>query len=94
MSKRNVKNVLSGLKECLNEEDIKKHSPQPMIDNSYPIGYFTDLGYIMINNTRYEKGHADYIWITDMNPIKFSCNFVTWLDRIIIAQGNNYWEWK
>lgn len=43
LSKYNIKNILSGLKEYLNEENKELLSKRLM---SNAIGYFLDLGYI------------------------------------------------
>ncbi len=66
------------------EDDLK---------DSYPIGYYTDLGMVMINNSRVKNGEKDYLWVTSLDPIIFPYNFQTWLDRTVMAQGNHYWTW-
>jgi hypothetical protein len=47
----------------------------------------------MINSNDVINNESNYIWILDTDPINLKCNFKTWLNRIIVAQGMNYWEW-
>jgi hypothetical protein len=61
--------------------------------DSYPIGYYTDVGMIMINNSTVKKGDSDYLWVTSIDSIVFPYDFQTWLDQTVMSQGNHYWTW-
>ncbi|PGZ96178.1 hypothetical protein COE51_18200 [Bacillus pseudomycoides] len=60
--------------------------------NGFPIGYFIDTGWIWIDKSKYSDG-GKYMMLDGIEVIDFRCNFKTWLDRIIRAQGDRYWEW-
>ena len=47
--------------------------------DSYPIGYFTDIGYIMINNSYCINNRMDYIWMTGIELKTFPFDFQTWI---------------
>ncbi|MFC7372570.1 SMI1/KNR4 family protein [Fictibacillus iocasae] len=61
--------------------------------DSYPIGYYTNIGMIMIHNGKAKDGKEDYLWITSIDSIVLPHHFQTWLDRTIISQGSPYWSW-
>ncbi|KAA0549519.1 SMI1/KNR4 family protein [Bacillus sp. BGMRC 2118] len=61
--------------------------------DSYPIGYYTDIGMLMINNEKVKQGLSDYLWITSIDDIDLNTSFEVWLDRAIMSQGNHYWSW-
>lgn len=58
-----------------------------------------DGGYIKIVLANYENNtsrESKYLYIFNyyfLEDIKLNTNFETWLDRVIITQGNVYWEW-
>lgn len=58
-----------------------------------PIGYYPDTGFIMINYKGYKHSKSSYLWQLDSDFIDLKCDFKTWLNRILVAQGMNYWEW-
>ncbi|MEY9975683.1 SMI1/KNR4 family protein [Lysinibacillus sp. RC79] len=65
--------------------------------NWYPIS--VDNGdYIIIDSSQVEKGHQTYlIRYQGGEPveyaIKLNMNFTTWLDRLIVSQGSEFWLW-
>lgn len=60
--------------------------------NGFPIGYYVDTGWIWIDQSKY-NGSGNYMMLDGIEVIDFRCDFKTWLDRIIRAQGDRYWEW-
>ena len=46
----------------------------------------------MIKNK--DSFESNYMWILSTDPINLKCDFKTWLNRIIVTQGMNYWEWR
>ena len=75
------------LEEIMNFYDKEIHK------NCYPIGRYTDTGDIVINNSRCQKNSEKYMMLIGIEVVDFQCNFKTWLDRMIVAQGEKYWEW-
>lgn len=75
-------------------EEIKDNYIKELHTNCYPIGRFTDIGYILIDNERCKEERNDYLLLDGNELLDFQCNFKTWLNRIIICQGASYWEWK
>ncbi|MDP4145790.1 MAG: hypothetical protein Q8936_15095 [Bacillota bacterium] len=75
-------------------EQIRLDNVAPISEDFYPIGSYVDLGQIVINSKRVQQGRKDYIFLSSDEIIDFKCDFKTWLDRMIITQGINYWEWK
>ncbi|EIT84242.1 hypothetical protein A374_15688 [Fictibacillus macauensis ZFHKF-1] len=75
------------------EEIVNWHDESVVPRDSFPIGYFPDVGAIMIDADRYKKGDVHYMWLSGIENYDLNCNFVEWLDRIIMAQGNAYWDW-
>ncbi|MEY9971838.1 hypothetical protein ABH966_002211 [Lysinibacillus sp. RC46] len=86
--------------ELLSVEEVHKeyleyldHFPK----NWYPIS--VDNGdYIIIDSSQVEKGQQNYlIRYQGGEPveyaIKLNMNFATWLDRLIVSQGSEFWLW-
>lgn len=77
------------------DDIITEYKFAPLHEYYYPIGSYVDLGQILINDKRVKEGRKDYMFlVADVELIDFKCDFKTWLDRMIITQGINYWEWK
>jgi hypothetical protein len=54
---------------------------------------------ILIDLNLWKKGEDQYLLLCEStNPVewsgKFCCNFETWLERFLLAQGEKYWYWK
>jgi hypothetical protein len=62
-------------------------------NNCYPIGYVIDIGPILVDHSREKKTGKDNILLYGIETIDFHCDLTTWLERIIKAEGNMYWEW-
>lgn len=63
-------------------------------ENFYPIGRCVDRGDIVIDNSRCKKKLKNYLLLNGIEIVDFQCNFKTWLDRMIVTQGECYWEWS
>lgn len=79
---------LNSLKQ-INEDNVA-----PISKNFYPVGSYTDLGQIVIDSKRVKAGRKDYMFLSSDSIIAFNCDFKTWLDRMIITYGINWWEWS
>ncbi|WP_208589710.1 SMI1/KNR4 family protein [Gracilibacillus suaedae] len=87
-------------------EDLDLYSLEELItfkDPNLPEGCFCIASFldnrIIIDTRVYKKGINDYLFCLDSvdgfeDAIKLNANFELWLDRLIIAQGVKYWEWK
>lgn len=54
---------------------------------------------ILIDLNLWRKGEDQYLLLCEsVNPVecsgRFFCNFETWLERFLLAQGHKYWYWK
>lgn len=76
------------LEEIVNNYDKELHG-----ENCFPIGGCVDRGEILIDHSRLLENRTDYLLLNGIEIIDFQCNFQTWLDRMIVAQGECYWEW-
>lgn len=75
-------------------EEIVANNTRQIPSGFFPIGYYPDTGFIMINSNNLKYNNSNYMWILDTDPINLKCDFKTWFNRIIVAQGMNYWEWN
>lgn len=57
--------------------------------NEYPIGVLLDNCELMINEIDL-KNKKNYLFLSNGSK-KFNYNFQEWLDKFIIAQGNEFW---
>ncbi len=75
----------------LNEiiEGKKFHSINLQSENEYPIGILLDNAELLIDEIAL-KNKKDYLFLADGSK-KFSYGFQEWLDKFIIAQGNEFW---
>ena len=62
--------------------------------NCYPIGYFENSGFLLIDHAQWSATGKENILLLGVEAIDFQCDFKTWLDRIIRAEGSMYWKWK
>lgn len=87
-------------------EDLDLYSLDELItfkDINLPEGCFCIASYldtrIVIDTRLYKKGISDFLFCLDSvesleDGTNLNTNFELWLDRLIIAQGVKYWEWK
>ncbi|MGE6487017.1 SMI1/KNR4 family protein [Paenisporosarcina sp. NPDC076898] len=61
--------------------------------NCYPIGYVIDIGPILVDHSKVNQTGKENILLEGIETIDFYCDLNTWLDRMISAEGNFYWEW-
>lgn len=59
----------------------------------YSIGSYCDLGQVLINSNRVSEGRKDYMFVSSDTLIDLKCDFISWLDRSIMTNGEPYWEW-
>ncbi|UNK18654.1 SMI1/KNR4 family protein [Paenibacillus sp. N3/727] len=69
-------------------------------DEWYPIAW-TDvvIGSICIDSKRCEQNNYPYLFFLDAmdspeEAISIHTDFTTWLDRLIVCQGSEYWTWE
>lgn len=62
-------------------------------ENCYPIGYVTDIGPILMDHSKLKQTDKESMFLIGIETIDFCCDLKTWLERMIIAEGNLYWEW-
>ncbi|WP_312472017.1 SMI1/KNR4 family protein [Neobacillus sp.] len=63
------------------------------LKNCYPIGYFVDRGTLLLDVSKFNQTNEVNVLLSGIETISFYCDLKTWLERMIIAQGNAYWEW-
>lgn len=62
--------------------------------NCYPIGWVQDCGLILVDHSKVNQTGKENILLDGVvETIDFYCDLNTWLDRMISAEGNIYWEW-
>ncbi|ENQ3105338.1 SMI1/KNR4 family protein [Bacillus cereus] len=70
--------------------EILKRYDKELHGDRYPIGNCPDRGYIVISNARCQQNNDKYMMLNGIELIDFRCDFQTWLDRMIVAQGECY----
>ncbi|WP_338018899.1 SMI1/KNR4 family protein [Brevibacillus agri] len=95
---RHIKN--GGGYELLSLEEIKENHLDYMPKHWYPIS-INNGDYIFIDSNRVKEGRDDYLvrfdHDNDVSPqigSHMKMNFENWLERLIIAQGTEFWHWK
>ncbi len=78
---------LYSLDEILKNKKFYLESMQ--IKNQYPIGILLDNSELLIDEEALEEGR-DYLLLADGSK-RFNYGFQEWLDKFIIAQGNEFW---
>jgi hypothetical protein len=63
--------------------------------NWYMIGMYQGYGeYIFIDSDKVNNGQEDYLVYVQVGNIgNIPLNFETWLDRLIVCQGERFWLW-
>ena len=86
---------LYSIEEMINEYNSMKNScdVEYILENCYPIGYVVDRGPLLLDLSNFQKTNKVTILLRSIETINFHCDLTTWLERMIIAQGNAYWEW-
>ncbi|WP_064199898.1 SMI1/KNR4 family protein [Brevibacillus brevis] len=85
-----IKEVEKYYNEFQVSRDKKTYPP-----NWYHMATFYGYGeYMFIDSEKVKNGREDYIIIVGVGVIsELPINFETWLDRIILSQGNRFWSW-
>ncbi|MGG4443685.1 SMI1/KNR4 family protein [Brevibacillus fortis] len=85
--------------ELLSLEKIIHNHLDYMPKHWYPISV-SNGDYIFIDSNRVKEGKADYLVRFDHdddvipeNGSTMKMNFETWLERLVIAQGTEFWTW-
>ncbi len=55
--------------------------------------------HILIDLEDVRAGKPEYVYVVDcMDNFDYACSlycdFQTWIDRVVRAQGNKYWTWR
>ena len=83
-------NIGGGLLLYSLEEALTVQQRLSMNNDYYPIGYVHEH-HLMVKNTKYDNKNYLYIRYTDKEPLNM--NFELFLDRFIVSNGSNFWEW-
>lgn len=90
----NDENIGGGL-HLYSIQEIQKTSENLKLDSQYvPIGYVLE-NHLLISNKDIKQNNPNYLFIagTSFIPKPLNLNFELFLDRFIISQGANFWEW-
>lgn len=85
----------------LSLNEIEEATEPYYYEHEYYIIGFTQNGHLLIDSEVCEKGtkKINYLsWIestsSEEDKLDLGSNFEIWLDRFVIAQGANFWEWQ
>lgn len=84
--------------ELLSLDEIKDNHLDYMPVHWYPIS-INNGDYIFIDSNRVKDGQNNYLVCFNHDDVSVSegyylnMNFETWLERLIIAQGTEFWTW-
>lgn len=86
---------LYSIEEMINEYNSMRDycDVKYILENCYPIGYVIDRGTLLLDFSNFGKTNKVTILLRSIETITFNCDLTTWLERMIISQGNAYWEW-
>lgn len=86
--------------ELLGLDEIRDNHLDYMPEKWYPIS-INNGDYLFIDSSKVEKGKDDYLVyfehdsdICPENGRRILLNFETWLDRLIVSQGAEFWSWS
>lgn len=78
----------------LDEMNKARHDLHLLPPNYLPIAHLLDGQYLVINHHCIKDKDPNYLFMTDLlEHTLLKLNFEIFLDRYIIAQGNNFWDW-
>ncbi|MFE9944939.1 SMI1/KNR4 family protein [Bacillus velezensis] len=87
-------NVGGGL-HILNLEEIEKYMQNGFLEPQFiPVAHLLDGFYLLIDKTKMSTD-PNYLWFRgfiEYEPMQL--NFEIFLDRYIMSQGANFWEWN
>ncbi|MCY7943559.1 SMI1/KNR4 family protein [Bacillus inaquosorum] len=89
----NGENVGGGL-HILNLEEIERSMQNDFLEPQFiPIAHLLDGCYLLIDKTKISTD-PNYLWfhgLIEYEPMQL--NFEIFLDRYILSQGSNFWDW-
>jgi len=87
-------NIGGGLQIYSLEEIKKTHDALKSLSDYIPIGYVFENN-LLISRTALERDDPDYLYIsgTLLKPEPLHSNLELFLDRFVVSQGSNFWEW-
>lgn len=86
--------------EILGLDEIELDHFDPMPSNWIPVVACVSVGdYIFFDSDQVESGSNYLMWHNheqyyDEPTLRFTIDFATWLERLIITRGAWFWEWK
>ncbi|WPC79714.1 SMI1/KNR4 family protein [Bacillus halotolerans] len=86
-------NVGGGL-HILNLEEIEKYMQNGFLKPQFiPVAHLLDGCYLLIDKTRIstDPNYLCFLRFVDYEPLQL--NFEIFLDRYILSQGSNFWDW-
>ncbi|WP_312469591.1 SMI1/KNR4 family protein [Neobacillus sp.] len=86
---------LYSIEKMINEYNSMKNycDVEYILKYCYPIGYVVDRGTLLLDRSNFNDTKKVNILLRSIETISFYSDLTTWLERMIIAQGNAYWEW-
>lgn len=69
------------------------HSLKEYCEVQYILNYCCPIGYMIDHGTLLVDLSNSNILLMGMRTIRFYCDLTTWIERMLISQGNAYWEW-
>lgn len=72
-------------------EEVQKVQQNLTMNNDYyPIGYVHEE-HLMIKNSK--ENNKNYLYFGHLEKRPANMNFELFLDRFIVSNGSNFWEW-
>ncbi len=84
-------NIGGGLLLYSLEEVQKVQQRLAMNNDYYPIGYVHEE-HLMIKNSK--ENNRNYLYFGHLEKRPTNMNFELFLDRFIVSNGSNFWEWS
>ncbi|MFC7782905.1 SMI1/KNR4 family protein [Rossellomorea sp. GCM10028870] len=87
-------NIGGGLQIYSIEEIKEINDALKSLYDYIPIGYVLENN-LLISRTAIERDDPDYLYIagTSLKPEPLHSNLEIFLDRFVVSQGSNFWEW-
>lgn len=87
-------NIGGGLNLYSIQEIVKTYEDLQLSSTYFPIGYVLE-NHLLINNNDIEQDNPNYLYLagTSLKPEPLNLNFELFLDRFVVSQGSNFWEW-
>ena len=87
-------NIGGGLQIYSIEGIKEKNDALQSLPDYISIGYVFE-SHLLISRTAIEKDDPDYLYIagTSLKPEPLHSNLELFIDRFVVSQGSNFWEW-